>query len=194
MQSIFCYGSYFAIGQDSIAMQKLLILTLLVLPLAASAQIYRTTDEHGNEVFTDSPPPGSSKSQRVDIQQTNTIAPPPSRPAPAAPQAPEPEPVAYSVSIIEPANETSFPMGPGNFSVIAEVTPALTGDNALQLHIDGIPWGQPQRDTTWALTNIFRGAHDLTVQVIDTEGQSLATSSAIRVFVHRPSVNFRNRN
>ena len=84
-------------------------------------------------------------------------------------------------------------MGPGNFAVDAKIAPALGSGESLQLYIDGIPWGNPQRETSWALTNIFRGAHDLTVAVIDGDGEQLASSDPIRVFVHRPSVNFRNR-
>lgn len=178
-------------------MRRLLILVLLVAPLTIQAQIYRTTDEHGNVVFTDTPSAGSGPAERIDIRDTNTTPPPPS-PAPSAvPQQSMEEAdqtATYSVAITSPANETSFPMGPGNFSVSAKVDPNLRGTESLQLYIGGIPSGEAQRAASWALTNVFRGAHDLTVAVVDAQGQQLAISAPVRVFVHRPSVNFRNRN
>lgn len=177
-------------------MLRLIVLALLLWPLAAQAQVYKTTDEHGNVVFTDTPPADTESSERIEIRQPNTTPPPDARPYPEPPPAetvePESEPV--SVAIVSPANETSFPMGPGNFDVEAEVSPELGEDEYLQLTVGGIPWGEPQRNTRWELTNIFRGAQDLTVSVVDANGETLVTSSPIRVFVHRPSINFRNRN
>jgi len=178
-------------------MYRLLILALLLTPLAGHAQVYRTTDEQGNVIFSDAPPAGSGQAERIEIPETNTTPPPPSWPEPPAEPEPEPEeegPVSYEVAIIIPLNETSFPMGPGNFSVEAKVKPALGKSESLLLMMDGVPWGKPQRDNTWELTNVFRGAHDLTVAVVDAEGELLVNSSPVRVFVHRPSINFRNRN
>jgi hypothetical protein len=175
-------------------MTRLLLLALLLTPLASTAQIYRTTDEQGNVVFTDKPPAGVSSTEPVELQQINTTPPPPPRPA-ATPKPAKEDPNAapYNVAILFPAVETSIPMGPGNFSVTEKIDPTPGGDQLLQLYIDGIPWGDPQPGLSWSLTNIFRGEHNLTVAVLDGEGKQLAGSPPIRVFVHRPSVNFRNR-
>lgn len=177
-------------------MTRLLMLALLLAPLIASAQsIFRTTDEHGNVIFSDTPPANAKQSERVELRPTNTTPAPPQQPEPTAPPAAEEdeEAISYTVSIADPANETSFPMGPGNFSVSARVEPELGEADSLQLFIDGIPWGDPQPSASWNLTNIYRGQHDLTVTVIDSNGEALASSAPIRVFVHRPSINFRNR-
>ena len=177
------------------------LLALLLTPLSGLAgpsetSIYRTTDEQGNVVFTDAPPANAGPVERVEVPPVNTATPPPSvrTPATAADSADkETQAASYSVTITSPADETSFPMGPGNFSVNATVAPSPGGSARLQLFIDGAPWGEPQQSTTWALTNVFRGQHDLTVGVIDASGAQLAGSPPIRVFVHRPSINFRNR-
>lgn len=180
-------------------MAKPLLLALLLTPLAfftvsPSAQIYRTTDEQGNVVFTDKPPAGASTTERVELPPTNTTPAPALRPTPE-PESGEPDKdtPAYSVVITSPADETSFPMGPGNFSVSAKAQPSPGKDEALQLYIDGIPWGDPQQGASWALTNVFRGEHKLTVAIVDAKGEQLVSSAPIRVFVHRPSINFRNR-
>ena len=109
------------------------------------------------------------------------------------PAAAEPEAISYQVSMTAPANETTIPMGPGNFSLSAQVTPTQGRGELLQLYMDGAAWGVPQDNPSWSLTNVFRGAHDLHVAVIDANGKELAKSAAVRVYVLRPSTNFKNR-
>ncbi len=175
-------------------MPKYFFLALLLIPLSGLANtVYRTTDENGNTVFTDSPPANGTAASRVDIRPTNTARPPEnlSRPAPENSAVEESAIVSYTIDITEPANETSFPMGPGNFSVKATVSPELKKGESLQLFLDGTPRDEPQRNSTWMLTNVFRGQHDLTVGVIDGAGKTVTLSEPVRVFVHRPSSNFR---
>lgn len=174
-------------------MLRLLVLALLLAPLASLADtVYRTVDENGNVIFTDTPPADGSASDRIDIRRTNTVE--ATRPPPPATESEtaedEPAGPEYEIVITAPANETSIPRGPGNFSVSVSVSPGLKKYDGLQLFMDGTPWGSPQRDTMWDLTNVFRGQHDITVAVVDGDGQTLAMSSPVRVFVHRPSTNF----
>lgn len=177
-------------------MRAYIFAVLCLLPLIASAQIYKTTDEHGNVVYTDKPPASEGiTTEQVELEPTNTAPPPPDIPSfiPAAPASDEGGP-GYNVSITSPANETTIPMGPGNFSVGATLQPRLQPGHKLQLDIDGETRGEPQTSRSWALTNIFRGAHQLTVRVVDEAGATVATSPPVTVYVHRPSINFRNRN
>ncbi len=174
-------------------MSRLLVLLLLLVPLTSPGQtVYRTTDANGNVIFTDSPPPDGTAADRIEIGRTNTVqATQPAPPAPE-PEAATPEAAAqeYVVTITAPPNETSIPMGPGNFSVSVSVSPQLATYDGLQLFMDGTPWGSAQRDTLWDLTNVFRGRHDITVGVVGAKGETLAISQPVRVFVHRPSSNF----
>lgn len=177
-------------------MSRLVILALLLSSLCVSAaSIYRTTDEQGNVVYTDAPSANGGTIEPVGIQRTNTSEPPPRIPYPNQTDGrkPEPEAPAYTVTIINPATETSIPMGPGNFSVSIRINPSLKKYESLQLFMDGEPWGEPQPSDFWDLTNVFRGQHDITVGVIDTDGETLAMSPPVRVFVHRPSIKFKNR-
>lgn len=178
-------------------MSRLLVLILLLAPFTAVADsVYRSVDEQGNVIFTDTPPPDGSAADRIDLQRTNTVQATPAPPPPPRPEKSEEEAAAaleYEVTITAPLNETSFPMGPGNFSVSVSVSPELEKYDGLQLFMDGTPWGSPQRDSLWDLTNVFRGQHDITVAVINSDGETLAISPPVRVFVHRPSINF-NRN
>jgi hypothetical protein len=171
------------------ALLTLLMLALLATPTVAQ-EIFRTTDEHGNVVFTDQPPAGTRETERVELQQTNTTPATPIPPTPTPePWGSKPETVEFRVAITSPPNETTIAMGPGNFSVNASVQPALSDGAMLQLYMDGAPRGEPQQGTTWNLTNVFRGAHDISVAVIDSEGEQLADSDPVRVYVLRPSIN-----
>lgn len=170
-------------------MRAKLAATLLILAVTpAVAQIYKSTDADGNVVYTDAPPPNTA-SEQVELQHTNTAPPPPAMPraepapdtAPAAPEAPR-------ATITAPAPETTIPMGGGNFSVSAHVEPRLERGQALRLTIDGEPEGEPQPSGFWDLSNVFRGAHDLVVEVVDADGKVLSSSEPVRVYVMRPSV------
>lgn len=177
-------------------MIRLLLIAVLLYPVTGTAEIYRSTDAQGNVVFTDTPPPNGSESNRVELKPLNTVSPPPAIATPATPDnagkdsATTADATTYTVSITSPAPETSFPMGPGNFSVTVKVSPALGKYDGLQLFIDGTPSGGPQRDAVWDLTNVFRGQHDLTVGVVSKAGKTLTMSAPVRVYVHRPSINF----
>ncbi|MCB1842742.1 MAG: DUF4124 domain-containing protein [Halioglobus sp.] len=168
-----------------------LVLSLLTPLLGiADSSIYRTVDADGNVIFTDAPPANpDSQSERVDVRRTNTAPPPPTalRPAEAAtPEPTDPSKASWTVRITAPANETTIPMGPGNFSVSAAVTPALGAGQRLQLLMDGGPHGDPRQDGAWQLTNVFRGEHKLAVSVVDKSGKALATSEPVTVYVMRP--------
>ena len=169
---------------------KIAVLALALAATSAWAQIYKSTDEEGNVVFTDTPPPDTS-TQQVELQRTNTAPPPPDLPrATPSENSPEPEdPAAPQAIITAPANETTIPMGGGNFSVSAHVEPRLDRGQGLRLTMDGEPQGQPQASGFWDLTNVFRGAHDLVVEVVEADGTVVSSSAPVRVYVMRPSVN-----
>ncbi len=168
-----------------------LCLSLLLAATGLSAQtIYKTTDAQGNVVFTDKPP-GDRNAEQVELRPMNTT---PSVPVPA--RTPDTERKAADddaesapeVAITSPENESTIPMGGGDFGVFASVTPAVGPGQSLQLLIDGEAWGGPQNGGAWQLSNIMRGPHDLTVQLLDSGGAAIASSTSVRVYVLRPSV------
>jgi hypothetical protein len=166
-------------------MPRLLIILLLLCPLLATAQVYKHVDRDGNVTFSDVPAPDSEK---IDIRVSNTVAPPPvvSRPQ----EAPAAAPASYTVAITAPEPEAVIPRGPGNFSVSASVSPAPDTAMQLQLIMDGDPYGAPQSQPQWNLTNVPRGTHELQVAIISDKGKNLAQSDPVTVYVFRPSVNF----
>lgn len=171
---------------------------LMLMPLCGVADaIYRTTDANGNAAFTDTPPLDGRQSEQIDISNINTTRAPQElliRPSDPSAEKRRQQAPAYTVSISAPPNETTIPIGPGNFSVSAVVSAELGAGERLQLFINGAPQGEPQRATKWNLTNVFPGQQDLTAAVIDGSGTILAVSPAVRVFVLRPSIIRKDRN
>ena len=168
-------------------MNRLLLVLLLSLPMMVTAQVYRSVDENGNAVFSDKPPTDGSSSEKISGGATNTLAPPPQvhRPAPVI----EEKKIEYKVEIIEPAQDTTIPIGyVGNFLVNAEVTPGLPGGASAQLHMDDAPAGEPKSALSWAMNNTFRGTHILTVTITDADGSTLAVSNPRTVHVMRATI------
>ena len=83
-------------------------------------------------------------------------------------------------------------MGPGNFSISANVSPELKEGAQLQLSMNGTLYGEPQTSGIWLLNNVLRGAHDFSVSVVSSDGKPLAKSSPVRIYVLRPSKLYRN--
>ena len=158
-----------------------LLALLLVMPALSLAQIYKTVDEDGNVTYTDQPPQGA---QEVELRDTNRLGPPPTINYPKP--APEPEKTSYEVRIDTPEDEAIIPLGPGNFSVSASVSPRPEGGTQLQLMDNGDPYGSPQSSSSWALTNMHRGTHELEVALLDSKGKELARSNRVTVHVFRP--------
>ncbi|PLW84275.1 hypothetical protein CWI75_02745 [Kineobactrum sediminis] len=162
-----------------------LFLLLLILPALAQAQIYKSVDEQGNVSYSDQPPEDGKQAEKLELPPTNTAPALETRPRQPGeqPEEPAPEP---TVTIVTPENDTVIPMGPGNFSVQASVTPALRSGEQLQLSIDGKPYGETQTTTRWSLTGMFRGGYDLEVVRLDADGDVVARSDTVRVYVMRP--------
>lgn len=168
-------------------MRRFIIGLLLAIPLAAVAQVYKSVDENGNTVYSDKPPTNGSSAEKIQVGAPNTSAPPRQvdRPDPTVNQ----KKIEVSVDITSPPHDTAIAIGfAGNFSVTAAVNPPLGNGNSAQLLIDGAAIGPTQTHTSWALSNIFRGSHILTVVISNSAGTKLAESPPITVHVLRANV------
>lgn len=157
--------------------------------IIAQAEVYKSTDANGNVTYTDQP---DKSTKPVDVRSPNSI------PAVKTPEREKSqvdssstaeEKVTYrSLRIIEPANDSSVPHGPGDFIVRANSKPKLAKNHALQLFMDGEAYGEANSSGSFALTNIDRGTHKLKVSVVNAAGKPLKNSKSIKVHVFRPSI------
>jgi|SRR6056297_398516 len=167
------------------------LLLLAACALASAAQIYKHVDAEGNVTFSDQPPAPGESAEEVELPELNTT---PAIDTSAAPEresasSEPPEQAEFDIRIASPDDETTIAMGPGNVTVTAQATPPLRRLEQVQLYLDGEAFGEPRNSMTWALQGLMRGPHDLAVERLDRDGNSLARSESVRIYVLRPSVN-----
>ncbi|MEC7959740.1 MAG: DUF4124 domain-containing protein [Pseudomonadota bacterium] len=164
-------------------------LALCLVPLTASAQIYKSVDENGVVTFSDVPPAASSGKTSTVVQPNVTNSMPGLSPTIASPEAVMiDESTARSVSIASPLNNATIPMGAGIFDVTAELGAPLAENELLALYLDDELVDSPQVNAVWTLTYVIRGPHTLQVRRLSRAGETISQSEKITVFVLRPSV------
>ncbi|MYM64121.1 DUF4124 domain-containing protein [Pseudomaricurvus sp. HS19] len=163
----------------------LAILTTALSTSGTHAEIYKSVDKDGKITFSDKPV-GAEKVEELDLPPINSQS--PAEAAPPINTSPEDDGTAveYSLSIVSPASGSQIPMGQSRVSVSVSVSPGLHADHQLQAMLNGAPFGEPASGTLLVLEYLHRGENQLSVAVIDTEGNTLAESSPITLFVQRP--------
>jgi len=161
-----------------------------LLASATTAQIYKYKDAQGNTVFSDKHPNGGQDGEveEVKLNAINSAQTPPKMLAPeSSNKAASADVIRYETTIIQPTNNTTIAMGPGDFVITAQISPALDTDETLRLNMDGVPIGKAQRSSSWQLSNVFRGEHSLVVDRLQNS-RVISSSTPVTVYVLRPSV------
>ena len=89
----------------------------------------------------------------------------------AAPCVADPANSAYaSARIQSPASGEGLRANSGDFVVQAQVEPELRQGHRLRLLLNGIAQGAAQTSSTFPLTGVERGEHQLALQIVDEDG------------------------
>lgn len=151
-------------------MPRLLFCLLLgLLGLPAYAGVYTYLDADGNRVFTDQPPSGQA--QKIEIAPSNNMSPNQVTPhlAPVYPAQVEP---AYEVlRIVIPEPDATIIDQAGNLIITASSDPGLHPGHSYRLIVDGQANGKPGRSPVFPLENVDRGTHQISVEIIDSQGR-----------------------
>lgn len=166
-----------------------LALSLCLLASPALAEVYRYIDAQGNIVFTDNPPE-QTDAKKIELPPVNSLP----APAPAsstardtqAPDAQESSP--YSRFELLVPDDEAIRANNGTFSVQVILDPALGVNHQLQLLVDGQPHGSPGKGLQLLASNLDRGEHSLTVQVLSGD-RVVQQSAAQTVHVQRTHIN-----
>lgn len=147
----------------------------------AGKKIYKVRDEEGNVTFTDEPPSGQD-SEEVQLQEGNEMrmesVPMPSRPEP---EEEKKEEIAYELKVTSPENDGVLRHPTEPVPVKYNVKPALKSGHKVQLlHNGEVLEGK-------ALEWPIRGQHQVSVRVVDADGNVVSKSEPNTFFVHRPS-------
>ncbi|MBV7547066.1 DUF4124 domain-containing protein [Pseudomonas sp. PDM26] len=165
----------------------LLIACLIALP--ASAEVFMYIDAQGNRVFTDQPKPGDAR--RVPLATTNRTA---ANPASAAPLLARSSPEVQALfhyevlRILIPEPDATIRSNTGKVIVSATNEPALHPGHRYRLLLDGQPIAEPGLSPVFALSNIDRGSHTLSVEILDEQGRIVERSASQPFHMQRTSL------
>ena len=167
----------------------LLALCLLAATAALAQEAYRWVDEDGVVHYSDRPREGAEPIQlpAPNVATTRRVT----RPA-AAPRDDEPEeapPARYeSIQIVSPAAEETLWNIEGVLNVSVAVTPPLQPGHQVRAYLNGEM--QPVSGTSFQLQEVWRGSHNVQVEVVDATGKLMIRSQPSRFFVQQNTVGF----
>jgi hypothetical protein len=148
----------------------LLIGLLLVLP--ASAEVFTYIDAQGNRVFTDQPKPGNAT--RVPLASSNRMPATDSALARTANKSEQKSLFHYDMlRILVPEPDATVRSTAGEIIVSITSEPGLQKGHRYRLLLDGQPTAEPGISPVFPLTNIDRGTHQLSVEVLDEQGRTV---------------------
>lgn len=166
--------------------QKIIMATALAFILTGitNAEVYKRTNPDGSVEFTDVP--SKQKEEAVPLSPMSTFKAPVSSLPQTRRDAPPPVPAPgyTSLTITDPANDAAIRSNSGDVSVAVSVAPALSAKHTLVLLVDGQAMGE-YADGAFALSNVDRGSHTLTAQVLDENGEELMSSEPVVFHLQR---------
>ncbi|MCH8135166.1 MAG: DUF4124 domain-containing protein [Proteobacteria bacterium] len=170
---------------------------LIIGLLAASAALseaYRWVDENGIVHYSDRPEPGAeliilpeySASRQARRYQRPTAT---SRPTQSNQTSPAAALFRYErVEITSPGAEETLWNIEGILNVSVTVTPALKAGHQVRAYFNGN--GEIVAGTSFQIEEVYRGVHNLQVEIIDENGKLMIRSRANRFYVQQNKVNF----
>ena len=167
--------------------RPIFILLALLVATAAMADAYTWTDEDGVVHYSDRPHPGATI---VDLAESATR----SRPQPTSRSSSgtsddvvgQPATGYNSISVASPAAEETLWNIETVLNVSVELSPALRAGHQVRVYFDGTP--QMVGGTSFQLTEVYRGVHNLQVEVIDETGKLIIRSRPSRFYVQQNNV------
>jgi len=157
----------------------------MLLSSASLAEVYKTVDKNGRVTYTDVPPADTS-AKPVELKSINSIPMPPPVPLESAPATAQ-SPAEYRIQIIAPENGKTLMANERSIQVSITVDQSLQNGDLFAYKLDGNTV-QTTAEMTYTIVEPPRGEHTLTVDVVSTEGRSLAQSEGITLLVMRPII------
>lgn len=170
---------------------------LIIGLLAASAALseaYRWVDENGIVHYSDRPEPGAeliilpeySASRQGRRYQRPAAT---SRPTQSNQTSPAAALFSYErVEITSPGAEETLWNIEGILNVSVTVTPALKAGHQVRAYFNGN--SEIVVGTSFQIEEVYRGVHNLQVEIIDENGKLMIRSRANRFYVQQNTVNF----
>ncbi|MBV7495644.1 DUF4124 domain-containing protein [Pseudomonas sp. PDM24] len=147
----------------------LLVACLIGLP--ALAEVFTYIDAQGNRVFTDQP--GTRNAKRVPLATSNRMSANPSSTAPMTATKAKPLFHYDMLRVLVPDPDATIRSTAGELIVSVTSEPGLQQGHRYRLLLDGQPTAEPGPSPVFALSNIDRGSHNLSVEILDEQGRTV---------------------
>jgi len=163
-----------------------IVLLFACIQSANAYTVYKKVNKDGSVQYSDKPFPGAIK---VKLPPINTQDPKIKQPD-FTPQINQPQNSKKnaSIEIISPNNGDSIRDNAGNLTIMVQKQLPNKKTYSTQLLINDEPYLKPFKGTVLKLKNMDRGIIKIKVQLQNSSGNVLATSSETVVYMHRASV------
>ena len=162
----------------------------LLLASTALAQAYRWVDEDGVVHYGDRPPPDAeTPAEAIVLPEANvTSVRTYERPAAESSSSDDANETAgafryESLEVASPAAEETLWNIAGNLDVFLSVTPAIRRGHKVRVYFDG-----EERilvETRFSIDEVWRGVHNIQVEIIDETGKLMIRSKTNRFYVQQ---------
>lgn len=157
---------------------------------AVMAQAYRWVDEDGVVHYGDRPPPDAeTQTEAIVLPEANvTSVRKYERPAAESSSSDEANETAgafryESLEIATPAAEETLWNIAGNLDVSLSVTPAIQQGHRVRVYFDGEE--RVLLETRFSIDEVWRGVHNIQVEIIDETGKLMIRSKTNRFYVQQ---------
>ncbi|MGF6225421.1 hypothetical protein AB7M26_000701 [Pseudomonas sp. F-14 TE3482] len=144
-----------------------------LISLPAMAEVFTYIDAQGNRVFTDQP--GTRNAKRVPLATSNRMSANPSGAAPMTAAKNQAKPLFHydMLRVLVPDPDATIRSTAGELIVSVTSEPGLQQGHRYRLLLDGQPTAEPGPSPVFALSNIDRGSHNLSVEILDEQGRTV---------------------
>ena len=163
----------------------------------ASAQFYKSVDEQGNIIYSDTPTPGAEQLTPPPISTVDSLPKPEksdeteAKPdEEAGEEAAKKPPTRYTkFSIVSPQNDATIWDNTGSVPVSLLLEPPLDTENghSVWVYVDGRAVVRKGQSMVQPLSGIDRGAHKIRAEIKDEQRKTLKRSQNITVHMKRAS-------
>jgi hypothetical protein len=160
----------------------LLFLLPALFASAVQAELYKSVNDAGEVVYSDSPSPGA---RRLRLPDLPTYAPPPVGTARIPSRAVMPNDFYQSLVFASPASDTTIRDDLGVVHTELRLVPELDDNHLIQYFLDDKPYGPPIDQLTVTMSNLAPGRHRLSASAVDKLGNILISTEDIVVTIER---------
>lgn len=152
----------------------------------SAADIYKTRDKNGNVIYSDKPT--SPESEQVVLPPINTV--PATQTSPSIGQdraRPLDENPAYEIRIMSPRDNAVITAEQRDVAIAVTLNQPLAEGHWLLYYMDG-ELLEETKSTSIVIREAPRGGRTFSVEIVASNGESLAMSASVTVNIMRPIV------